>query len=88
MSEPLWNPPWRPRHVSAYVEGEWTVRVQPLPGEEPDPQHVRARCHSCGDTWEGRCTTGAVRAKIITFATLHTHEDVFERVPQTMRKTT
>lgn len=57
-----------------HVRGEYEAReIDPLTGHH-EPQHVRATCERCGESWQMVCETGMVRGHVDRFAIVsHLH---------------
>jgi hypothetical protein len=67
-----WRPPFAP-HVVGWFEPRPASRDL-NPGETPE-QKWRVRCETCGDVFQGACSTGAIRTHIARFAAAHLHRD-------------
>ncbi len=67
---------FRPRWA-AHVVGTYEPRAYDEDGT-PEPQRIDMRCETCGDTHRVTCPSGAVRAWVNKFATLHLHKDVLD----------
>ena len=72
MTEIEYWVPFAP-HVVGHYEPRPNL-VDLGPGEEPE-QRWRVTCGRCGATFQGVCTTGAVRTHFNRFATQHLHRD-------------
>ena len=77
MSSTEYRPKW-----ASHVKGTYSER-QYDEGGIPEPQLVQCWCEwpECGAYWQIHCETGATRAHIARFASVHIHKDVFAPRP-------
>lgn len=70
VNEETFSPQWAP-----HIIGRYNKRVIDPETGESDPQIVRIVCGKCNAAYQVKCTTGAVRAWVNRFATVHYHGD-------------
>lgn len=67
---PSYSPPW-----AQHVVGDYPERVIDPETGLGEPQLIKMRCNTCGETSQYSCTSGAVRQWIGKFAFVHLHRD-------------
>lgn len=71
-----WSPQWA-RHVQGWYHDRVVDPETGIPEEAP----VGATCTMCGETFERKCMSGAMREWIARFSRIHLHRHPLDEVP-------
>lgn len=69
------RPEWAP-----HVNGRYARRTFDPETGQADDQAWTAHCTKCGQSWQGKCSSGQVKQHIQRFARVHLHRDPFDPI--------